>query len=232
MSNGVVSLSLPEGLPVCSFVGPSLQPLFVQVSEETANAGAAVATIIMAAIRAATINKPMRLITLYPFLTTSTQRFSSQAVSGRMCICGGWARCVCLYLATNKRPALCLEFSRKLTSAQHPFLFSLSLSPKTKNRPLDPMVLCVAGCTTGSLCPWYPYLRDKVHSLYLIARASSFLAKKHNKANGQSLCFCAPKPCKNALNTEILAHLPSICIASQWLVRLSTDSEGLPKIEL
>jgi len=39
---------------------------------EAANAGAAVATIIMAAIRAATINKLMRLITLYPFLTTPT----------------------------------------------------------------------------------------------------------------------------------------------------------------
>src|SRR5829696_3375654 len=71
--NGVVSLSLSEGLPVCSFGPVSLQPLFVHSSEEAANAGAAVATIIMAAIRAAAINKLMRLITLYPFLITSTQ---------------------------------------------------------------------------------------------------------------------------------------------------------------
>jgi len=49
-----------------------------------ANAGAAVATNIMAANKAAVINKLMRLITLYPFLTTSTRRFMSQAVLGRM----------------------------------------------------------------------------------------------------------------------------------------------------
>jgi hypothetical protein len=31
----------------------------------------------------------------------------------------------------------------------------------------------VAGCTTGSLYPWYPNLRDKVLSLYLAAVLSS-----------------------------------------------------------
>src|SRR5215212_10427628 len=31
---------------------------------------------------------------LFPFLTTPTQRFMAQAISGRMCICGGWAHCV------------------------------------------------------------------------------------------------------------------------------------------
>src|SRR5215203_1876035 len=97
-------LGLPPftALLVSDFPGPFkvqfLLPFLHCVSVVTANAGAAVATIIIAAIRAATINKLMRLITLFPFLTTSTQRFSSQAVSGRMCVCGGWAPCVCLYL--------------------------------------------------------------------------------------------------------------------------------------
>src|SRR5215216_7042699 len=65
-------LNCPPELSHCSWLG------------EAANAGAAVATIIMAAIRAATINKLMRLITLFPFLTTSTPRFMYQAVSGKM----------------------------------------------------------------------------------------------------------------------------------------------------
>src|SRR5215212_2323162 len=82
----------------------------------------AVAANIITATRATTTNKPMRLITLYPFLTTPTQRFMSQAVSGRMCVCGGWAHCVCLYLATNKRPAPCLF------RGSQPRLFSCPLS--------------------------------------------------------------------------------------------------------
>src|SRR5215217_4140070 len=87
-------------------------------------------------------------------------------MSGRVCVCGGWASCVCLYLKlqTSVLP-FAFEIPLKLTSAHHLFPCSFFLA-KRQNRPLDLLVLCVAGCTTGSLCPWYPNLRDKVLSLY------------------------------------------------------------------
>jgi len=108
------------------------------------------------AIKAAAINKLMRLITLYPFLTTSTPRFMSQAVSGRMGVCGGWASCVCLYLKlqTSVRPfalRFLLSYLRLRTS--FPARFPV---PKEKPAPLG-LSTFVAGCTTGSVCPRCPY---------------------------------------------------------------------------
>src|SRR5215217_647102 len=78
-------------------------------------------------------------------------------------------------LEQNKRPALALRECLRDSPDQSPPSLARFPFGKDKNRPQDPLVLCVAGCTTGSLCPWYPYLRDKVLSLYLITRALSFL---------------------------------------------------------
>jgi len=59
--------------------------------------------------RAATIAKLMRLIKLCILpLLHSPNAYETQVTPGRMCVCGGWAPCVCLCLDTNKRPALCL----------------------------------------------------------------------------------------------------------------------------
>jgi hypothetical protein len=45
------------------------------------------------------------------------------------------------------------------------------------------MIPSVAGCTTGSLCPWCPYIRDEVLSLYqaevLSAVATLLLVARH-----------------------------------------------------
>src|SRR5215213_2222955 len=128
------------------------------------------------------------------------------------CEFAGAGRVVCASTSSYKQASCPLPVHEYFVSPNlGSSLPSPSRSPfsqKTKPATLDPLVLCVAGCTTGSLCPWYPYLRDKVLSLYLKARALSFLAKKHNKAKGQSLCFCAPKPCQNALNTDFLRIYP------------------------
>src|SRR5829696_2375566 len=49
-------------------------------------------------------------------------------------------------------------------------MFLPSCSPTTQNRPPK---CSVAGCTSGSLRPWCPPLRDEVPSLYLTLRVAS-----------------------------------------------------------
>jgi hypothetical protein len=106
------------------------------VQSGSAKAGAAVATIIMAIIRAAVINKLMRLITLYPFLTTSPQRFMSQAVSGRMCEFAGAGRIVS---ASTKIQTSVRPFARKYFSlaTQATVSFALRSLSQKQNRPQD-----------------------------------------------------------------------------------------------
>ncbi len=81
---------------------------------------------------------------------------------------------------TSVRPSaltFCLEIP--LLANLHSSPPSPARSPfaknKTGHRTHWPFV--VAGCTTGSLYPWYPYLRDKVLSLYLAA-VLSFLTRE------------------------------------------------------
>jgi hypothetical protein len=73
-----------------------------------ANAGPAKPAIaIVATNKAAVTNKLMRLITLYPFLTTSTNGLALKP-SQVGCVFAGAGRVVCAFLEQNKRPALCL----------------------------------------------------------------------------------------------------------------------------
>src|SRR5215218_11296272 len=89
---------------------------------------------------------------------------------------------------------------RSPSSSRFPF------PQRNKNRPQDQWVLCVGGCTTGSVCPIGAHIWGAEFLAATYNQSFVFLKKKHNKANRQSLCSCAPKPCQNALNTEILAH--------------------------
>src|SRR5215203_1780852 len=71
----------------------------------------------------------------------------------------------CLVEKQRSGPYPCAFFS-KITFSHHlssllPFHFT------QKNRPLRiTMIPSVAGCTTGSLCPRCPHIRDEVLSLY------------------------------------------------------------------
>src|SRR5215208_3844072 len=84
-----------------------------------------------------------------------------------MPICGGWAfLCMSVHSQTSVRP-LVLPISSKATLAPSPPFPSRSPFPKTKTGHYRiTMIPTVAGCTTGSLCPRCPYIRDEVLSLY------------------------------------------------------------------
>src|SRR5829696_7259201 len=104
--------------PFSEFPGPcssqfGLPPLHC-LSTVTANAGAAVATIIMAAIRATTINKPMHLIKLHPFPTHLPNGVSLKPCQVGCGLRGLGVLCVPLPQATNKRPAPCPYASTSL----------------------------------------------------------------------------------------------------------------------
>src|SRR5215211_2444272 len=87
------------------------------------------------------------------------------------CEFAGAGRVVCASTFSYKQASCPLPF--EITSLANLGYSPLPLLafpfPKNKTGHRTLLVLCVAGCTTGSLCPWYPYLRDKVLSLYLIA---------------------------------------------------------------
>ena len=71
-----------------------------------------------------------------------------------MWVCGGWAHCVCLYLATNKRPAPCpCNLLSATPKTVPPFLYSPVLKNKTDHHKGRYRPFSVAGCTTGSSCP-------------------------------------------------------------------------------
>src|SRR5215217_2999221 len=127
--NSSTMLGLPPSVAevFSEFPGPfnsqfGLPPLHC-LSVVTANAGAAVATIIMAATRATTINKPMRLIKLHPFPTHLPNGVSLKPCQVGCGLRGLGVLCVPLPLATNKRPAPCPYTSTSLVlSSPHPLL--------------------------------------------------------------------------------------------------------------
>src|SRR5215207_4630311 len=112
------------------------------------------------------------------------------------CLFAGAGRhCVALSIAkTSVRPLSLRTSSLSQPCGTTSLPFSLSLS-HDKNRPQDHKVIPnVAGCTTGSLCPRCPYIRDEVLSLY---KAEFLYTGTHLNCGGlEVLCptaLCAPK---------------------------------------